>query len=891
MSSIAGVAPTAAASDGAQSQLRDAVGAFDLTPTSVQSGSQRKLVNPACVSYEYEDRARETRSRIDVVAYSLDYDCTSKQWELRITTTAGFRVDQIGYLAIALDTDLQPRNNCGGVDVQVVAFWDAEIQRLLTGVIQFQGSCRTGRVGSIHEFQHANGSKSLSLRFGSSWFGTRTPEQFNWFAFVSSNPDATGSWWDGLPNRGYHEARASDLGAIERLSMRTPASRSEFSSIAAGDFFGDGTADILGYRRVGADSFIRTRAVGSLADVAITGLSVARSVVAGDFDGNGYDDLLFYEPGSGVDSIRWHSNASPVTTTITLDGSYRLAAGDFDGDLIDDVVLHRPGVASDRVWFGRGDRAFDVVTVAIDDDGVPLVGDFDGDLDDDLLFWKSDRRSTTLMRGQNDRTFLTSAGSMGGAYRFAAAGDFNGDRRDDVVFTDGGMGRDALWNGKASSPWFGSGGSIVLNERLTQIAAADLTGDGGDDLWIDLPGSNLGYVWSSRQYSVPKLAPIPTVNVGIGEPITMSLPDPGGYAPYTWGISGTFGTMLEGLLIDPVTGVIAGKSNGPPGRYRFTVEVRDRYERMSSQSFFVEVADLPATELPFSGFGAMITDRVQGHVIITGGAGNDDLVVVDDEGAIVRHVEGLAGANVVAFGDDVLYVSLHGSHAVVALDRETFALVGAYDVGIGREPTSLAVAAGRLWFGYSAMQAFGSVDLTTAEVMTYEIAFEVVPALFKAAVYADERTPAGNIYVYGTESFCNLALFDVSGANPVVTATPPFDVFDAHFCGELVRQASGPTIVTTGTSVETFDATMQTRTTNPFPARTVDYAPVNGGWVVLTNRVQLLMYRPGGTLLRYVARPGGEVRDAVLSPSGTRALAVSVRFGEPSRVLIAATPN
>ncbi len=198
-----------------------------------------------------------------------------------------------------------------------------------------------------------------------------------------------------------------------------PAGGYNGTSIAGGDFDGDGYGDLVigtpsygvtglafvylgGPRAPQSFSIVLYPASGSAQSFGVTCAS------AGDFNGDGYDDIMvgdYNDAASGGSSghvdIFFGGPGLDGTADVSFDGpvsgglfGYALAGGgDVDGDAYDDIVISEPGYASTgRVHLYRGGLGYDTVAdaqivgpVAGTDYGaaVAIIGDYNDDgLDD-----------------------------------------------------------------------------------------------------------------------------------------------------------------------------------------------------------------------------------------------------------------------------------------------------------------------------------------------------------------------------------------------------------------------------------------------------------------------------------------------------------------------------
>jgi len=288
------------------------------------------------------------------------------------------------------------------------------------------------------------------------------------------------------------------------------------ASLAAGDFNGDGLADLAvgtpledpgpGLDDAGRVYTFRGSAAGltpwqSLGQAPLDtdekGDRFGSSLAAGDFDGDGRMDLAVgaptESPGTGPQSGWVYTfRGSPqglapaqgfgqagLDTDEALDDFGRsLAAGDFDGDGKADLAVGAPAEA-----VGAGPRAGLVYTFR---GGTPTL----------LSPWQK--------LGQTAMETPETGDQLG---RSLAAGDFDGDNRADLAVgapkeapgTDPKSGYVFTYRGSAAGllPWQGlSQAGLEANEADDQfgqsLAVGDFSGDGRSDLAVGAPGETLG---------------------------------------------------------------------------------------------------------------------------------------------------------------------------------------------------------------------------------------------------------------------------------------------------------------------------------------------------------------------------------------------------------------
>ncbi|CAM5714963.1 hypothetical protein [Streptomyces aurantiogriseus] len=181
------------------------------------------------------------------------------------------------------------------------------------------------------------------------------------------------------------------------------------------------------------------------------------------------------------------------------------------------------------------------------------------------------------------------------------------------------------------------------------------------------------------------------------------------------------------------------------------------------------VADSTAA-LPLSGYADMLVDTAHRHVFLSQGAGSTGIVVTDLSGAPVATLADEQGATGLALSPDggTLYAALADGDAIAAIDTATLTETGRWSTGTGSAPVSVAVAGGRVWYGYTAdgKGAIGSVDpsapapqATPQPAMSH---WSVAPLLTTGGGVLAAEEPQQNL--------SHVATFDVSSGTPSVKA-------------------------------------------------------------------------------------------------------------------------
>jgi M6 family metalloprotease-like protein len=286
-----------------------------------------------------------------------------------------------------------------------------------------------------------------------------------------------------------------------------PATGAEPSSIAVGDFNGDGIPDLATANRnsynvtvlLGNGSGGFTPAPGSPFAAGTYPLSIA----VGDFNGDGIQDLAVANSGSSDMTILLGNGSggfTPAAASPIAAGALPLfvAVGDFNGDGIPDLATANSGSSSVSVLLGDGSGGFipalnSPFATGVDPTSV-AVGDFNGDGKQDLAV-ANGAGGVTVLLGDGTGDFTAASGSpfaAGSGPYFIAVADFNGDGKPDLVVPDYGGNTVAVLLGVGSGGFTAAPGSpFSAGAEPTAAAVGDFNGDGVPDLAIsDEGGAN-----------------------------------------------------------------------------------------------------------------------------------------------------------------------------------------------------------------------------------------------------------------------------------------------------------------------------------------------------------------------------------------------------------------
>jgi M6 family metalloprotease-like protein len=351
----------------------------------------------------------------------------------------------------------------------------------------------------IHEFQGdrpaAAGECFFSSSSGWAWPIDATPNDYD-FVNCGSGGRTFPSYalfnaqWS--PGSIYIDSRYGlNIGVTDRVGSAFVVSTRGTAVRHAGDFNGDGRADILWRHTLGTVyewmlDGLNSTATGSPgsagADWVVVGI--------GDFNGDGKSDILWRHT-SGIVYV-WLLDGTRVVGTGSPGNAGPdwaiVGVGDFNGDGKADI-LWRHASGNLYVWYLDGTSVIGTGSPgqAGNDWAVVGIGDFNGDGRADIL-WR--HTSGSLYEWLLNGTAVVGTGSPGGAgndWAVVGVGDFNADGRADILWrhTSGSL-YEWLLNGTtviaAGSPG-GAGNDWAV------VVVGDFNGDGkADILWRNLSG-------------------------------------------------------------------------------------------------------------------------------------------------------------------------------------------------------------------------------------------------------------------------------------------------------------------------------------------------------------------------------------------------------------------
>ncbi|WP_405727414.1 hypothetical protein OG607_24635 [Streptomyces sp. NBC_01537] len=299
-------------------------------------------------------------------------------------------------------------------------------------------------------------------------------------------------------------------------------------------------------------------------------------------------------------------------------------------------------------------------------------------------------------------------------------------------------------------------------------------------------------------------------------------------------------------------------------------------------------------------FADMVVDAAHGHVFISGGSGSDSLLVTDLDGNTVATIPSEPGATSLALSGDggTLYAALTDGDAISVIDTGTLKETARDDTGSGTHPASLAVAGGRVWFGYgtAGAGAIGSLDVSGAGPDAVALDQDPAGTWAGAPLLATRPGQIGSsgVLVAGVQGAdaADFAVFDVSSGAAERTASTTLAMTGlAQFA--VTADGKDVLIGRLGQHLTTSDYRTSDLAPDPdgygrwFYPTAVGVAP--DGAMVLSQSDHLLeIYRPdNATPMNYFAGPDFSHfadRGVAWDPDGSRLFVVTVdnASGQPT---------
>ncbi|PYJ96801.1 MAG: VCBS repeat-containing protein [Verrucomicrobia bacterium] len=271
-------------------------------------------------------------------------------------------------------------------------------------------------------------------------------------------------------------------------------------SVTAGDFNGDGKADLAVATDVGI-SLLLGNSDGTFQAAVNYGAGNQPSfVVAGDFNSDGKLDLAVADGLSGTVAVLLGNGDGTFQAGHNVGAGWTpvsVAASDFNSDGKLDLAVGG-GDGSVTVLLGSGDGSFTMTPTSYSAGTLPpfvAVGDFNGDDKPDVAVANLGSTNVSVLLGKGDGTFQAAVNFAAGTNPVSVAiGDFNGDGKSDLAvaitgtypaYTNGGV---SVLLGKGDGT-FEAAVNYGAGTNPVSVAVGDFNGDGKLDLAVANQGA------------------------------------------------------------------------------------------------------------------------------------------------------------------------------------------------------------------------------------------------------------------------------------------------------------------------------------------------------------------------------------------------------------------
>jgi len=375
-----------------------------------------------------------------------------------------------------------------------------------TGTVSFLDSTYGNAVLGSGDLQPSSG--------GLNWISSQTPSGSSYAAIAVGDFNGDGIPDLAIPVYGYPTDKIVILlgngDGTFTAAKSSPAAGIDSSSVAVGDFNGDGIPDLVVANQCGSSNscsaagsvtILLGNGDGSFTEAAGSPVTVGnnpKSVVVGDFNGDGIPDLaVVNEQDSTVTILLGRGNGFfvPASGSPVATGYWPSSAvvGDFNGDGVPDLAVANESDSTLTILLGNGNGTFNPAASPSTGWG-PMsltVADFNGDGILDLATADGWGGTYTILLGLGDGTFAQSMTSTAGSYPMSiAVADLNGDGIPDLGIVNEGDNSVNILLGSGDGSFIQPANSPVkAGSNPESAAVGDFNGDGVADLFVACQGS------------------------------------------------------------------------------------------------------------------------------------------------------------------------------------------------------------------------------------------------------------------------------------------------------------------------------------------------------------------------------------------------------------------
>ncbi|MEV5884893.1 hypothetical protein AB0L74_19545 [Streptomyces sp. NPDC052020] len=289
------------------------------------------------------------------------------------------------------------------------------------------------------------------------------------------------------------------------------------------------------------------------------------------------------------------------------------------------------------------------------------------------------------------------------------------------------------------------------------------------------------------------------------------------------------------------------------------------------------------------------------HVYVSA-PGDDAVLATDHDGQVVKKVEGLDGARGMAESADesTLYVALPDADAISVIDTTTLTETRRISTGAGTEPESLALAGGRLFFGYQATVFDGGIGSVAIAGATPTVSLDDNPVWYGKPRLASSPGAPDRLVAAESLGAMGMRVYDVSSGTLRETAYSDA-VGDVE---DVAVTPDGSSVITANGSNyhhqrwRLSDLTEEARyDTGPYPnSVAVDSHGTVAAGIVAGGDWDVYLYRPAETTpYRTVALSWPHMdlldRGVAWAPDGSRLFTTRLPYSGPVTLDIVTDPD